>query len=151
RTNSFQLVSRVLYMDIVFNDLSFAIRKLRRSPGFALPVIAAIALAAGANTAIFSLLNAVLLRPLQYPNPEQLVMVWVRHPSIPFDRFPTSTADFADWRAQAKSFERLSALAFGGPSMTLTGRGEPESVQSLKVSTDVFDLIDVRPHLGRTF
>ena len=111
----------------MLNDVRYAIRKLRQNPGFALTAIVSIALASGANTAIFSVLNSVLLRPLPYANPHQLAIVWEKHPAVPFDRIPTSPADFDDWKAQAKPFERLSAFGFGGPAMTLTGAGEPES------------------------
>ena len=135
----------------MLNDVRYAIRKLRQNPGFALTAIVSIALASGANTAIFSVLNAVLLRPLPYANPHQLVIVWEKHPAAPFDRFPTSPADFEDWRADAKSFERLSAFGFGGPAMTLTGAGEPESLPALQISTDTFDLVGIPPYLGRTF
>jgi putative ABC transport system permease protein len=135
----------------MLNDVRYAIRKLRQNPGFAFTAIVSIALASGANTAIFSVLNAVLLRPLPYANPHQLVIVWEKHPAVLFDRFPTSPADFEDWKAQAKSFERLSAFGFGGPAMTLTGAGEPESLAALKISTDAFDLVGVQPYLGRTF
>src|SRR5215813_6279834 len=135
----------------MLNDVRYAIRKLLQNPGFALTAIVSIALAGGANSAIFTVLNAVLLRPLPYANPHQLVVVWEKHPAIAFDRFPTSPADFEDWKAQAKSFERLSAFTFGGPTMTLTGAGQPESLPTIKISTDAFDLIGVRPYLGRTF
>jgi putative ABC transport system permease protein len=135
----------------MLNDVRYSLRKLRQNPGFALTAIVSIALASGANTAIFSVLNAVLLRPLPYANPHQLVIVWEKHPAVPFDRIPTSPADFEDWKAQAKSFERLSAFGFGGPAMTLTGVGEPESVPALKISSDAFDLVGVQPYLGRTF
>jgi putative ABC transport system permease protein len=135
----------------MLNDVRYAIRKLRQNPGFALTAVVSIALASGANTAIFSVLNSVLLRPLPYANPDQLVIVWEKHPAVPFDRIPTSPADFDDWKAQAKSFERLSAFGFGGPAMTLTGAGEPESLSALKISTDAFDLVGVQPYLGRTF
>jgi putative ABC transport system permease protein len=135
----------------MLNDVRYAIRKLRQNPGFAFTAIVSIALASGANTAIFSVLNAVLLRPLPYANPHQLVIVWEKHPAVLFDRFPTSPADFEDWKAQAKSFERLSAFGFGGPAMTLTGAGDPESLSALKISTDAFDLVGVQPYLGRTF
>jgi len=135
----------------MLNDVRYSLRKLRQNPVFALAAIVSIALASGANTAIFSVLNAVLLRPLPYANPHQLVIVWEKHPAVPFDRIPTSPADFEDWKAQAKSFERLSAFGFGGPAMTLTGAGEPESLSALKISTDAFGLVGVQPYLGRTF
>src|SRR5215510_9362533 len=135
----------------MLNDVRYAVRKLRQNPGFALTAIVSIALASGPNSAIFSVLNAVLLRPLPYANPDQLVIVWEKHPAVSFERLPTSPADFEDWKAQAKSFERLGAFGFGGSAMTLTGAGEPESLSALKISTDAFDLLGVQPYLGRTF
>jgi putative ABC transport system permease protein len=134
----------------MFNDIRYVLRNLRQNPGFALTAIVSIVLATGANAAIFSVLNAVLLRPIPYANPDRVVMIWEKHPSIPFDRFPTSPADLEDWKAQAKSFERLSAVSFGGPDVILTGAGEPESIESLRISTDALDLTGVRPFLGRT-
>ncbi|HEY5037282.1 MAG TPA: hypothetical protein VII74_09150, partial [Chthoniobacterales bacterium] len=94
----------------MLTDLHYAIRMLLKSPGFTLIAIVALALGIGANTAIFSVVNAVLLRPLPFPQSDRLVMVWQTNPEakkLGFDQAPCSFPDFLDWRAQAKSFQAL--------------------------------------------
>ncbi len=95
-------------MRTVLQDLRYAFRSLRKSPGFTAAALLTLGLGIGANVAIFSVVNAVLLRPLPYPSAERLMMVWGRHPQI--GREAASLPDFLDWRAQAASFEDLAAL-----------------------------------------
>jgi hypothetical protein len=109
----------------LLHDIRYALRSLRRSPGFALAAILTLGLGIGANTAIFSVVHGVLLRPLPYPEPERLVMLWGHHPTI--GRETASLPDFLDWRRQARSFDAIAAWA--NASYNLTGAGEPEVVR----------------------
>src|SRR5262249_9567961 len=99
-------------------DVRFALRGLRKSPGFAVVAVLTIALGLGANTAIFSFLDGVLLRPVAYPEPERLVQLWEKPPNG--DRNGISALNFIDWRREAKSFTAMAALS--GKSATMSGR-----------------------------
>ena len=132
-------------MDALARDIRFAGRMLVREPGFTLLAVLALALGIGATTAIFTVVDAVLLRPLPYRNPERLV-VTLHGPAA---SGPVSPADYLDYRRSARSFERLSAAQAWGATL---GDGErPERVTGLQVSADLFDLLGVRPLAGRTF
>jgi putative ABC transport system permease protein len=120
-----------------------AFRVLFRSPGFSAIALLAFALGIGANSAIFSVVNAVLLRPLAYHEPERLVVLEHAGPS------PVAPGTFLDWRAQASSFERMGAAQAWGGSLRTAER--PESVAGLRVTADLFSLLGVPPLLGRTF
>jgi hypothetical protein len=128
-------------------DLRYAVRSLRKNPGFTAAALLTLGLGIGANVAIFSVVNAVLLRPLPFPSPERLVMVWGLHPQI--GRESASLPDFLDWRAQGTSFEHLAALA--NTRFTFTGTGEPEMVRGAFVTADFFTTLGVLPLRGRTF
>ena len=136
-------------MALFLQDVRYALRLLGRQPGFTLVAVLTLALGIGANTAIFSIVNAVVLEPLPYEQPEQLVVLW----SNPDGRSRSGAAsvdDFLDWRAQQRSFEGLSALA--GNDATLTAAGsEPERVRGVNVSANFFDLLRVKPAFGRPF
>jgi putative ABC transport system permease protein len=136
-------------MQALWQDLRFGARMLLKNPGFTLIAIITLALGIGANTAIFSVVNSVLLRPLPYEAPDRLVYVWDSNPTAGFPRFASSPPNFADWRQQQQSFEYLAA--FLGWSFNLTGRGEPERLQGARVSAEMFPLLGVKPLLGRTF
>ncbi|HEX8697284.1 MAG TPA: ADOP family duplicated permease, partial [Myxococcaceae bacterium] len=134
-------------MDTLLQDLRFGLRLLARQPAFTLIVVLTLALGIGANTAIFSVVNGVLLRPLPYPAPERLVSVWGFHPEI--GRETASLPDFRDWREGATSFENLAAYA---PTFfNLTGDGEPERVSALRVTANFFQTLGVSPIRGRAF
>ena len=129
-------------------DLRYAIRSLTRQPGFTAAVAITLALGIGANTAIFSVVNGVLLRPLPYPNDQQLMMVWTK-----FSNDQTETAslpDYIDWKAQGSSFARMSAYANSNDNLAAPG-GEPERVPSARVVADYFETLDVKPAAGRWF
>jgi predicted permease len=128
-------------------DLRYALRALRRSPGFTLAVILTLALGIGANSAIFSVVYGVLLRPLPYGSPDRIVLLYGRYPQ--FGRTGTSLPDFIDWRAGSRSFEQLAARHNG--SFVLTGEGEPERVVADRVTANFFATFGVRPVLGRAF
>ena len=129
-------------------DLRFALRHLRKSPGFALVVVLTLALGIGACTAIFSVVNGVLLRPLDYPDPERLVVL--EETQLPeFPEFSLSPPNYLDWEKQLKSFESIAA--YSGASLNLTGEGEPQRLVGVKATVHYFDVFGVKPMLGRAF
>ncbi len=137
-------------MQTLWQDLRYGLRMLIKHPGFAAVAVSALALGIGANTAIFSVVNAVLLRPLPYRNPERLVMVWEDHRGRGGpEREWLSPADWQDWREQNQVFERIAAMLDWGP--TLTGQAEPESLVGAAVSHDMFAALGSEPTLGRSF
>src|SRR6478672_4827006 len=129
-----------------------SLRLLRRGGAFPWAVLAMLALGVGATTAMFSVVQGVLLKPLNFPDPEQLVLVGERVPQIPgsekFVYFDTPSAFFA-WRRQATDFSGLSALQ--GSSFTLAGAGEPRLLHGARVTSNFFDVISAQPQLGRLF
>ena len=130
-------------------DVRFAIRQLRRAPGFAAVVVATLALGTGANAAIFALADAALLRPLPFSEPDRLVMLWERRGTT-FTTMP-SPREFRAWSARARSFDALTSMAQGG-SVTMVGRdGLAELVPSMTVHVSFFDVLGVPPLRGRTF
>jgi len=131
------------------NDLRFAFRQLLKNPGFTAVAVLTLALGIGANTAIFSVVNAVLLRPLPYPDAGRLVWIWENNLSKNLPINPASPGNFNDWRNQSRVFENLSA--WEGENFNLTDHGEPERVLGAKVFSDFFDVLGVRPMLGRSF
>ena len=133
----------------MFQDLRFALRSLRKRPGFSLVVMLTLALGSGANTAIFSVVNAVLLSPLPYGAPERLVALFAKSEQRNLSQRPLSYPNFQDWRAQNQSFEHLAAVR--GESFSLTDKGEPERVNGVRVSTNILSLLGVKPALGRDF
>ena len=137
-------------MSIIGRDLNFSCRMLLRNPFYALVAVIAIALGIGANTAIFSVVNAVLLRPLPFTNPEQLVEVKTQNLSRESEASSGgSPADFWDWQEQSQRFEQMSAIRGGGETLAL---GEHlEVFPGASVSTNFFDTLGVRPLIGRTF
>lgn len=139
-------------MGNLLQDLKYGARVLRKSPGFTIVAVVVLALGIGANTAIFSVVNAVLLRPLPFGNPDRLVHVWHVPPPESFpgiSRFSVSAANYIDWKAQNDVFQDMAI--FSGSSMNLTGGGKPEFVQAATVSADFFKVLGVQPMLGHTF
>ena len=133
----------------MLHDIRYALRTLIANRGFTLVAIITLAFGIGANTAIFSVVNAVLLEPLPYLNADRLVALWETRPNVRFDRMPTSGPDFEDWVSQTKSFDTLAG--FEPATLTLTGMGEPETLSGAALSPNVFDLIGVPALHGRTF
>lgn len=128
-------------------DLRYALRALTRTPGFTLAVVLTLALGIGVNSAIFSVVYGVLLRPLPYASPERLVVLYGHYPQ--FGRASTSLPDFQDWRAGTHAFEQLAAVH--GGNFILTGDGEPERVVADRVTANFFTTFGVRPVRGRAF
>ncbi|MHB8486951.1 MAG: ABC transporter permease [Candidatus Acidiferrales bacterium] len=136
-------------MGTFWQDLQYGGRLLLKSPSFTLVAIATLALGIGANTAIFGIVNAVVLRPLPYPNPQQLVNVWETDSNRKIKHGSAPPGDFFDWRVQNQVFQGISAFQFD--VFNLTGAGEPEQVWGGRVSANFFDLLGVRPLVGRVF
>jgi predicted permease len=133
----------------LWRDLKFALRQLRKSPGFAATVIATLALGIGANTTVFSIVDAVLLRPLPYHQPQRLVEVQSSDVGGVYEGSDVSYPDFFDWRAQNRSFERL--VSYHDAAFTLTGVERAVHLDGEVVSADMLPLLGVQPQLGRGF
>src|SRR5215510_13622648 len=136
--------------DEMFQDLRFGARIILKHRGFTAVAVLTLALGIGANTAVFSVINAVLLRALPFTEADRLVMIWETHPDIrgPVGSYP----DFLDWRAQAQSFQELAAFSnkrYGRAE--LTGHSETIDAQGMLVSQDLVPLLGLKPILGRNF
>ncbi|HWA56181.1 MAG TPA: ABC transporter permease, partial [Gemmatimonadales bacterium] len=131
-------------------DITVGLRALRRTPGFTLVALLTLAIGIGANSAVFSVVRSVLLRPLPYPEPDQLVQVWsdYREQSGRTEPEWLTPPDFADWRDQNRTFAAMAAYDGWGPD--LTGEGDPVSLPGLAVSGNYFALLGVSPAIGRT-
>jgi len=139
-------------MSAFLQDLAFGLRLMRKSPLFYLVAVLLLALGIGANTAVFSVVDAVLLRKLPFRDPDALVMVWEKNPQLGAlvgDRVPTSYTNFEEWVRQAKSFEGIAG--FEDVSLNRTGNGEPERVAGARVSPNFFQVLGVNPAVGTTF
>ena len=128
-------------------NFRFALRRLRKNPGFTVVAVLTLALGIGANSAMFSIVNAVLLRPLPYRDPQRLMLLAERWPQFP--RLSLSYLNFKDWRDQSHSFEAVGAVR--NNVMTMTGGAEAERLPSQNVTANLFDLLGIKPELGRTF
>ena len=139
-------------MRTLISDFRYALRVLFRTPSFSIGVVAVLALGIGTNTAIFSIVNAVLLRPLPFAEPERLVRLFHVPPQNAFPGMPTfsvSPANFYDWKREAQSFESMAAYRFR--QFTLTGSGTPRAVVAGAVGRDFFQAVRMQPALGREF
>src|SRR5437764_1157227 len=133
----------------LWQDLRYGLRSLLKNPSFTIIAVIALALGIGANSAIFSVVNAVLLRPLPFKNPAQLVMVWENATHLGFPKNTPSPPNFVDWQKQNTVFTGMAAMS--EHSFNLTGVGEPERLDGRRVSANLFDLLGVPALLGRTF
>ena len=136
-------------MTDLIQDLRYGARMLLKKPAFTLIAIITLALGIGANSAIFSVVNAVLLRPLPFPQPERLTMVNTTNLARGFANFGTSMPDFRAWRERARSFEKIAA--FNSTNFNISGSTEPERVTGAQASADLFGVLGVAPTLGRVF
>ena len=133
-------------------NLKFALRQLLKSPSFTAVAILILALGIGANTAIFSVVHAVLLEPLPFPDANRLVQIWHTPPQSSFPgmtRFSVSAANFLDWQKQNTVFDRTAL--YGGAGYELTGAGKPETIVASGVTSDFFNVLGIQPILGRVF
>jgi predicted permease len=140
------------FMRTLVSDLRHALRVFVRAPSFALAVVAVLALGIGANTAIFSIVNAVLLRPLPFDDPARLVRLFHTPPQTSFPgmtRFSVSPGNFLDWKRDSRAFDGMAA--YNARPLTLTGTGEPEMVVAGRMGEGFFEIARGRPALGRVF
>ncbi|HSQ23400.1 MAG TPA: ABC transporter permease [Pyrinomonadaceae bacterium] len=128
-------------------DLRYGVRTLLKRPGFTAAAILTLAVGIGACTAVFSVVHAVVLQPLPYPQPERLVMIWETDKSG--EKSNVGYPTFADWRTQSHSFEAMSAMSYWSP--TLSGAGDPQAISGASVTADFFRVLGMRPMLGRDF
>src|SRR6185312_12627802 len=136
-------------LETTVQDLRYAVRILRKSPGFTMTAVAVLALAIGANTAMFSVLNAVLLRPLPYRSPEQLAMLWTEDPTQNFREGRSALWDVEEWRRQSQSFAEMAT--FDAVSTFLTGADGVEQIAGASISANLLPLLGVSPIHGRCF
>ena len=137
------------FIETFWQDTRFAIRTLMKRPGFTVIVVLTLTLGIGANTAIFSVINGVLLRPLPYEGGEKLVVLRQQAPLADIDNMPFSVKEIFDYREQNQTLEAI--VEYHTMPFILLGRGEPERVQTGVVSAKFFDVLKVQPYLGRTF
>ncbi|MGH6628806.1 MAG: ABC transporter permease, partial [Burkholderiales bacterium] len=136
-------------METLLKDIRYAIRSLLKHPGFTVIAVITLALGIGANTAMFSVINGVLLRPLPYHEPDRLVTIWEESPLRGMYQMPVSYANLRDWVDQNHSFEQISAYTF--TNLNLSGAGEPARLSAVRASANLFALIGAKPLLGRPF
>ena len=134
-------------MPSLFHDLRHAVRTLRRSAGLTMVIVASLAIGIGANSAIFSVVHALLLKPLPYPDPDRLAVLWLRSPGINIPQDWPSPGQYVDLRTESRSFEELSISQ--GRSGTLLGLSQPEQVEALATSSNLFRMLGARPLHGR--
>ena len=135
------------FIETSWQDLRFGARTLRRNPGFAVIAVLTLALGIGANAAIFSVVNAVLLRPLPWSEPDRAVMIWSRW--ISFDKTWVASGEVVDYRRRSRTLSEVAA--WGESQVNLTGDGEPERVAAASVTSNIFSTLGVAPIVGRTF
>jgi len=134
---------------MLLNDLRYTVRMLRKSPLFTLAIVLTVALGIGANTTIFSFVNAVILRPLPYEQPNRLVWIAERNDTLNLPTFAASVLNYLSWQEQPLPFEQVAATGFA--SFNLTGQGEPEQFTGGTLTPSLFPLLGIRPVLGRAF
>src|SRR4051812_41097725 len=134
-------------MFLLGQDLRYSIRGLLKHKSFTFAAILTLAVGIGACTAIFSVVQAVIIQPLPYPQPERLVMVWETEKSG--ERTNVGYPTFVDWRNQSHAFEAISVIGDWGP--TLSGVGDPQALSGARVTADFFRVLGIKPYLGRTF
>jgi putative ABC transport system permease protein len=137
------------HVESLWQDLRHSMRALAKNPGFTVLAILTLALGIGANTAIFSVVYAVLIRPLPFKDPGRLVMVWETWEKRGDQRVVVSAANFADWKEQSKTLDHMAAMWWYG--QTVRTNGEPFDISDVRVTSDFFDALGVRPARGRAF
>src|SRR2546429_5836150 len=134
-------------METLLQDIRFGMRMLTRSRGFTLVALITLALGIGANTAIFSVVNAIVFRPLPYSAPQQLVGVWTRDLKRPGSQYPASLPTFRDWEQQSHVFSSITAYAFN--RFHVSGNEGPDETRGVFTTPDFFQVMGVTPALGR--
>ncbi|MCI0538394.1 MAG: ABC transporter permease, partial [Verrucomicrobiales bacterium] len=140
----------VTWLEQLTQDVRFGARMLGKNRGFASIAVLTLALGIGANTAIFSVVNAVLLRPLPYRDADRLITIWERNPQQGYDQNMAATGTFLDWKEQSQSFEDM-AIFESNQGLTLTSHGDAEQITATKTSANLFSVLGVNPLLGRSF
>ena len=138
-------------MDTVLSDLRYAFRMLGRNPGFTAVAVLTLALGIGANTTMFGVVNATLLKPLPFPDSEKLVMVWQGQVKDPKNLNIVSLPNYRDWLDQNRVFEDIALFDSAGKGYNLSGGSEPEQVSGVRVTASFFPVLGVAPLMGRTF
>jgi putative ABC transport system permease protein len=141
---------RTSYLDNLLNDIRYGLRMLRKSPSFTFFAVAVLALGIAANSAIFSIADAVLVRPLPYRDANRLVIIWEDASAYGFPKDTPAPGNFSDWRTRNQVFDDVAATGFGG-SFNLTGQGLPEKLTGREVTANLFSVLGVTPELGRDF
>src|SRR3954451_20745633 len=136
-------------IDGLLRDVRHAVRNLLRTPGFALVTILTLALGIGANTAIFSVVNAVILRPLGYPDPDRLVFISSQFPKMGFDQFWVSPPEFLEFQERTRTFSAVGAFTTGQANLSAPDR--PRRVAAGQASAELFTVLGVKAIYGRTF
>jgi predicted permease len=137
------------WLETLLQDIRYGLRQLRRNPGFTVVAVLTLALGIGANTAIFSVVEGVLLKPLPYPHPEELVAVWDTAPGLNIDDLNPSPSDYFIFREQSRFFQDIGL--YMGYSVNITGLAEPEHASAIQVTDGVLPILGVTPILGRSF
>jgi putative ABC transport system permease protein len=137
------------HFDMLMHDIRYVLRTLRQTPAFTIAVVTTLALGIGATTAIYSIVHAVLLRPLPYAQPDRLVRIWETNAPLKISGFSASALNFLSWQERSRSFEALAVIR--GSAANLTGDGEPERVVANMVSSDFWKMTGIRMVAGRTF
>ena len=135
------------FLDTTEQDVKFALRSFRRAPGFTLVAMLTLAVGIGANTAIFSAVNAILLRPLPFAEPNRLVQVAEKNDALRMSTFGVSALNYLSWTEGQRGFSGLGAMRFG--TYTLTGRGDPETYPGNAITASLIPLLGLRPAPGR--
>src|SRR5258708_17111136 len=136
-----------LVMETVLNDIRFGVRMLTKNSAFTLVALLTLALGIGANTAIFSVVNAIVFRPLPYAAPQRLVGVWTKDLKRPGSQYPASLPTFRDWQQQAHSFDGFAAYAFN--RFHISGKEGPDETRAALTTANFFEVMGVQPVLGR--
>ena len=135
--------------ETLWQDSRYGMRMLRKYPGFALTVMITLGLGIGANATIFSVINAVLLEPLPYQEPDRLIRLWESNPGTGLTEVEVSVPNFQDWQREQSVFEQLAASE--NATFNLTGTGEPQRVSAAKITANLIPTLGVAPALGRSF
>src|SRR6266567_9487912 len=132
-------------------NVYYSVRSLRRAPGFTLAAVLTLALGIGANTAVFSVVDAVVLRPLPYRDSGRLVMVWDQLIQLGLDQFPAPFANYYDYRKENQVFEDIAAFSYGDLNLEASADAVPERLEAMSVTANLFPVLGVNPALGQAF